>query len=186
MGLNKKESSNIEGTSLKAFGLISGVGSLLYGARKAGFEIVGNCDWRKYYHTGSFEHNFNKPFTMDLYDYDITNLRGLTMVMGHPECGNFSNLRAKKMDPTNALDIPKFVKEASLLQPQFILMDDLPRSLLVYGLEEYKKHLGDYDLSFEWVSNWGYGNVRKFLAGEKKPPKETRDYIMKFKRAGIL
>jgi len=179
---------------MKAFGLISGVGSLLYGARKAGFEIVGNCDWRKYYHTGSFEHNFDRPFTMDLYDYDITNLRGLTMVMGHPECGNFSNLRARRMDPTNALDIPKFVKEASLLQPQFILMDDLPKSLLVHGLEEYKKHLGDYDLSFEWVSNWGYGNVQKyrdrmfliashkdlkykFIPGEKEHKNVTKDVI---------
>ena len=91
---------------MKAFGLISGVGSLLYGAKKAGFEIVGNCDWRKYYHTGSFEHNFKRPFTEDIYDYDISKIKGLTMVMGHPECGNFSTLRAKKMVLGNALDIP--------------------------------------------------------------------------------
>ena len=62
---------------MKAFGLISGVGSLLYGAKKAGFEIVGNCDWRKYYHTGSFEHNFKRPFTEDIYDYDISKIKGI-------------------------------------------------------------------------------------------------------------
>ena len=194
MGLNKKESSNIEGASLKAFGLISGVGSLLYGAKKAGFEILGNCDWRKYYHTGSFEYNFDRPFTMELSDYDIPKLKGITIVMGHPECGNFSTLRAKKTDLTNPLDIPKFIKEVGMLQPQFVLMDNLPKSLLVYDIPEYQKHLKDYDLFFEWVSNWGYGNVQKyrnrmfliashkdlaykFIPGEKSHNKVTKDAI---------
>ena len=28
--------------------------------------------------------------------------------------------------------------------------------------------------------NWGYGNLRKYRAGKKKLPKETRDYLKKY------
>ena len=35
---------------LKAIGITCGVGSMLLGARNAGFKVEGNVEWRKYYH----------------------------------------------------------------------------------------------------------------------------------------
>ena len=47
---------------MKAIGMTCGVGSLLIGAKKVGFEVVGNIEWRPYYHTNTFTYNFPGAF----------------------------------------------------------------------------------------------------------------------------
>lgn len=123
---------------LKALGMICGVGSMLIGAKRQGFEIVGNIEWRKYYHTGTFEHNFPGSFMVDrIEDLDqekIKACRDLDLIIGHTECGNFSDMRANK---TNAIDagdkgdIPQFIEAIKKLRPKFFAMDNLPKSLIV-------------------------------------------------------
>ena len=50
----------------------------------------------------------------------------------------------------------------------------IPQMLKAYGIEDsVEARLACY--------NWGIGNYRKYLKGEKKMPKETRDYIRKYK-----
>lgn len=153
---------------LKALGMICGVGSMLIGAKRQGFEIVGNIEWRKYYHTGTFEHNFPGSFMVDrIEDLDqekIKACRDLDLIIGHTECGNFSNMRANK---TNAIDagdkgdIPQFIEAIKKLRPKFFAMDNLPKSLIVADWAWYMENLPDYDIHFEWVNNYGYGNVQK-------------------------
>lgn len=160
---------------LRAIGVTCGIGSLLTGARAAGFKVVGNVEWRKYYHEkdhmgrNTFEENFpGAAFPNNLSDLpmaEIERLMGADIAVGHPECGNFSQLSGanknrneKVFDPA---DIPLFVDLVAQLKPRFFVMDDLPKSFMAYPMEKYAEKLPDYDLFPEWISNWGYGNVQK-------------------------
>lgn len=160
---------------LTALGITCGIGSLLIGARAAGFRVLGNVEWRKYYHAtdsegrNTFTENFRGaafPNQLDDLDHDeIQRLMGADLAVGHPECGNFSQLSGanknrmeKVFDPA---DIPLFVDLVARLKPRYFVMDDLPKSFMAYPMAKYAEKLGDYDLFPEWVSNWGYGNVQK-------------------------
>ena len=89
-------------TRHRAVGITCGVGSMLVGARQAGFDIVGNVEWRKYYHAtdargqNTFRVNFPgalfKEKITDLDPQEIERLMGADLALGHPECGNFSIL----------------------------------------------------------------------------------------------
>lgn len=165
---------------MKAIGMICGVGSMLIGAKKQGFEIIGNIEWRKYYHTGTFELNFPGAFMVntlqDLTPEQKAKCDNLDLLIGHTECGNFSNLRADKnkaIDAEDKGDIPQFVEAVQQLSPKFFIMDNLPKSLLLADWAYYNELLPNYDIHFEWVNNYGYGNVQKnrkrlFVIGSKK------------------
>ena len=56
---------------MKALGMICGIGSMLIGAKRQGYDIVGNIEWRPGYWTGTFEHNFPGAFM-------VKNLKSLT------------------------------------------------------------------------------------------------------------
>jgi len=171
---------------LKAAGITCGIGSMLVGARQAGFGIQFNCDWRKYYFKrdeeghNTFEENFpGVPFYLvgrnEGYSEVIKPYRKrIDLALGHPECGNFSQLnqvnRERVSDPT---DIPLFVKTIAELRPRFFVMDDLPKSLIAFPMEKYAEILEEYDLFPEWVSNYNYGNIQKnrkrmFMLGSLK------------------
>lgn len=161
--------------TLKAIGITCGIGSLLVGAKQAGFEVVGNLEWRDYYHFVD-EHNRNtftanfpgavfKKVLTDLELPEIERMMNADIALGHPECGRFSRLSgsvktrdARARDPG---DIPLFVELVSKFKPRFFVMDDLPKSFVAYPMEKYHELLPDYDLFPEWISNWGYGNVQK-------------------------
>jgi len=160
---------------MRAVGLTCGIGSMLVGARQAGFEVVGNVEWRKYYYAedaagrNTFRENFPgavfKNQVSDLTPQEIERIMNSTLALGHPECGNFSNLawsvkniRERALDPA---DIPLFVGLVQKVKPRFWVMDDLPRSFAAYSMSKYAEELPEYDLFPEWISNWGYGNVQK-------------------------
>jgi site-specific DNA-cytosine methylase len=165
---------------MKALGMICGVGSMLIGAKRQGYDIVGNIEWRQYYHSGTFEHNFPGSFMVDtlkdLTHEQIESCKDLDLIIGHTECGNFSNMRANKnnaIDAGDKGDIPQFVEAVQTLQPKFFVMDNLPKSLIVADWSYYMDALPDYDIHFEWVNNYGYGNVQKnrkrlFIIGSKR------------------
>ena len=194
---------------LKAVGITCGIGSMLVGARQAGFDVAGNVEWRGYYHfrdrdgRNTFGENFpGAIFKKHLDDLTPTELRvieGADLVLGHPECGNFSILsganvaagRDLRKDPS---DIPLFVDLIARVRPRFFAMDDLPRSFTAFPMQEYHRRLAEYDLYPEWVSNWGYGNVQKnrnrmfmvgalrgqgfaFRPGEDHNPLKTADIL---------
>lgn len=178
---------------LRAVGVTCGIGSMLVGARQAGFEVVGNIEWRRYYHykdTGgknTFTENFPGAFMKyqvdDLTRFELAAATGCDLAIGHPECGLYSAMQGcnnfrtnspnnteKRKDPG---DIPLFLDLLARLRPRFFVMDDLPKSFLACPMSEYARRLPEYDLFPEWVSNWCYGNIQKsrrrmFMLGSLK------------------
>ncbi|RPH72700.1 MAG: DNA cytosine methyltransferase [Myxococcaceae bacterium] len=177
---------------LRAVGITCGIGSMLIGARAAGFKIEGNVEWRKYYHEkdahgqNTFEVNYpgalfpNDRPTMT--EEEFQRFSNADIALGHPECGNFSRLsganpgqREKMFDPA---DIPLFCELVAEFKPRYFVMDDLPKSFMAFPMAKYHELLPDYDLFPEWVSNWGYGNVQKgrdrmFMLGALRKEKWT-------------
>jgi site-specific DNA-cytosine methylase len=151
---------------------------MLIGAKELGFEIPGNIEWRKYYHTPTFEKNFGSPLFSkmeDMTDVDIKRFKDADIAFGHPECGNFSNLRVKKTAKLNDPgDIPLFTELVKQFRPKFFAMDNLPKAIIAYPVSRWVEELGDtYDLFPEWVSNYHYGNTqinrkRFFMIGARK------------------
>jgi site-specific DNA-cytosine methylase len=171
-----------------ALGFTSGVGSMLIGAKDAGFKVVGNIEWRNYYRMldergrNTFIENFPGAFFArgfdDMEPLDAYDLIGsIDLAMGHPECGAYSllnsankNAGAQKKD---AGDIPLFLEYVARIKPRFFVMDDLPQSFIALPMAKYTEYLPDYDLFPEWVSNYHYGNPqrhrkRMFMLGSLK------------------
>lgn len=175
---------------MRAVGITCGIGSMLVGARAAGFKVVGNVEWRQYYHEAdahgrnTFKENYpgaEFPTSLEqMTEEQFQKFSNPDLALGHPECGNFSRLSganknrsAMAMDPA---DIPLFVEIVAKLKPRFFVMDDLPGSFVAYPMEKYAEKLPEYDLFPEWISNWGYGNVQKgrdrmFMLGALKSEK---------------
>lgn len=160
---------------VKAIGITCGIGSMLVGARAAGFQVAGNVEWRKYYHEKDFRgrDTFTENFPDAIFPNSVEQMteeeferfKNADLALGHPECGNFSQLsganknrQEKLFDPA---DIPLFVDIVAKLKPRFFVMDDLPRSFMAYPMSKYAEKLPEYDLFPEWICNWGYGNVQK-------------------------
>ena len=175
---------------LRALGVTSGIGSMLLGARQAGFEVVGNFEWRKYYHKkdaegkNTFTENFPGAFFTQQYPQDhpewLEKCKNIDIIFGHGECGhasalNFSNKNYKTQQEGTS-DIPKLVKAVAVIKPKFFALDNLPASCQGMPLSEYHKLLPEYDIFPEWVSNYHYGNVqlnrkRMFMVGALKTEK---------------
>ncbi len=165
---------------------------MLVGARRAGFDIVGNVEWRKYYHAtddmgrNTFTENFQGaafPHSLEqMTEEEFKKFSNADLALGHPECGNFSQLSGANKFRNKSLldpaDIPLFVDIVAKLKPRFFVMDDLPKSFMAYPMSKYAEKLPEYDLFPEWISNWGYGNVQKgrnrmFMLGAMKKEKWT-------------
>ena len=157
--------------SLRAIGITCGIGSMLVGARAAGFRVEGNVEWRKYYHAeddhgrNTFLANFDDaifPHTREqMTEEEFLRFRDADIALGHPECGNFSQLNSNKESVNDPGDIPLFCDLVAQFRPRFFVMDDLPKSFIAFPMAEYHRRLPDYDLFPEWISNWGYGNTQK-------------------------
>mgnify|MGYP003132303009 CR=1 FL=1 len=175
----------LKGRKLKAIGLTSGVGSMLIGADIAGFDVIGNIEWRNYYRLkdhneqNTFIENFPGAFLArgladvpeGMLPYDID------LAMGHPECGLYSVLNSpnknSKLDKLDAGDIPLFLEYVSKIKPRYFVMDDLPQCFNALPMESYIDLLPEYDLFPEWISNYHYGNIQKhrkrmFMIGSLK------------------
>lgn len=157
--------------SLKAIGITCGVGSMLLGARNAGFKVAGNVEWRKYYHAtdevgrNTFHANFEDavfPYQREqMTEEEFLRFQNADIALGHPECGNFSQLNANRDAVNDPGDIPLFCDLVAEFKPRYFVMDDLPKSFIAFPMSEYHRRLPNYDLFPEWISNWGYGNVQK-------------------------
>jgi DNA (cytosine-5)-methyltransferase 1 len=190
-------------SDLTALGFTSGIGSMLIGARDAGFSVLGNIEWRDYYRYvdsdghNTFTENFPGAFftrgfrDMDPFvEYDLRRRR-IDLAMGHPECGKYSLLNSSNKkrldDKRDAGDIPLFLEYVADLKPRYFVMDDLPQSFIALPMKRYHELLPEYDLFPEWISNYNYGNPQKhrrrmFMIGSLKTenytfvPGEKDDY----------
>lgn len=173
----------LEGKEFKALGLTSGIGSMLIGARNAGFEVVGNIEWRNYYRLiddqgrNTFVENFPGAY-MARGLADLPDLpEDIDLAMGHPECGMYSILnipnKNSTLDKFDAGDIPLFLEYVAKIKPRYFVMDDLPPSFNALPMQGYMDLLPEYDLFPEWISNYNYGNIQKhrkrmFMIGSLK------------------
>jgi site-specific DNA-cytosine methylase len=164
---------------LSVFG---GIGSMVIGAKEQGYNILAGFDSRKGFHTITFQRNFDANLyndfdklliEEDLYTEDVD------MVVGHTSCGNYSRMasiqgidrmRERAMDKG---DIPYFINITKFIQPKFFILDNLPGAVGAVTPKEWIEAFPDYDIFFEWVSNYHYGNIQKgrnrlFVIGAKK------------------
>ena len=163
--------------TLTALGMTDGVGSMLVGAKRQGYEILGNVEWRRYYHSGTWEHNFNNAWMVHSWDQAKVP-SNVTMVMGHPECGQWSALAYSSLGNeadrwTVPSDIPIFVEGIKKVKPEFFAMDNLVKSLHAVPLTKWHEELPEYDIFAEYISNYHYGNIqlnrkRMFIIAAKK------------------
>ena len=80
---------------MRAIGITCGIGSMVLGARQAGFKIEGNVEWRKYYHEkdeygrNTFTENFpGAVFTSSrqrMTDEEFERFSNADLALGHPE-----------------------------------------------------------------------------------------------------
>ncbi|MBQ1575001.1 MAG: DNA cytosine methyltransferase [Clostridiales bacterium] len=167
---------------MKVLGVYGGVGSMMIGAKRQGWEVIGNIEERPYYFTGTFEANFPGAWMVNSFDALTDEQRAQAqkcdMIIGHPDCGSFSALRQKTCGLEGDMerissDIRKYINAIKEFQPKVFAMDDLPGSLECVNWEIYHELLPDYDVFFEWINNYGYGNIQKtrkrlFVIGAKK------------------
>lgn len=158
---------------MKALGITCGIGSLLIGAKEAGFDVVGNIEWRKYYHCkdeegrNGFTEYFPGSFLVESWDdltvNQINSIVGkIDIALGHPECGSYSQLNMNRASQvTNPGDIPLFIDLVSKIKPRYFVMDDLPMAFCAVPMSEYAEKLPEYDLFPEMISNAHYGNIQK-------------------------
>ena len=80
----------------RAIGITCGIGSMLVGAKQAGFDILSNVEFRRYYHwkdeqgRNTFIENFPgaifKEKINEFTPQEIEKIMGADLAMGHPEC----------------------------------------------------------------------------------------------------
>lgn len=178
-----------------------GIGSMIIGAKEQNYDIVAGFDDRKFFNTGTFNFNFQKNFFSDFSKLrEEIDLSNIDIVIGHTSCGNFSKMNNRlgleKLEEKaqDKGDIPNFIKITKSIQPNFFILDNLPKALLAVDVHEWHQSFPNYDIYFEWISNYNYGNIQKgrkrlfiigtkkelgyvFIPGEKENNKTLRDVI---------
>lgn len=159
----------------KAMGVYAGIGAMLiaFHQRKS-WKVLGNLEDRKI-HTfrdedgdNTFEEYFHAPllpldFTLNKEDDEID------LIAAQPKCGGFSNLYGtgrKSTDTTTATeaygkDILTTIEKIKEIKPKVFYLENLPKSLTVVTAEMWHYMLPNYNIQFEYVSNYHYGNPQK-------------------------
>lgn len=159
-------------TELKATGVISGIGTLLVGARKNGFRITGNVEPRSYYRINAldpdkqntFQANFGVPIRKHLHEMprDVyEDMKFADLVMGHNECGAYSQLSGPNMKTDKRGDFDWTFAQFHELKPKVFVLDNLARSLNAIQPEEWIAEFPSYNIYPLPVSNAHYGNPQK-------------------------
>lgn len=159
---------------MRAVGVYAGIGAMLLAFKEQGWHIVCNYEDRSI-HTyrdtegrNTFEENFNAPMKLPNDVGEVA--RGeVELVASQPKCGGFSNLYGtgrKSTDTTTSRSeygkgILSSIYMIESLQPKYFYLENLPKSLTIVSAEQWHSLLPDYNLQFEYVSNYHYGNPQK-------------------------
>ena len=174
-------------SELKATGIISGIGTLLIGARTAGYRITGNVEPRSYYRINAtipgekntFQENFGVPIRKDLAGIKLAfpdvyeDMKDADIAMGHNECGSYSRLATNQMKVGNRGDFDWTFEQFHILTPKIFILDNLALSLNAISPHDWVKEFPDYHIYPIPVSNAHYGNPQKnrtrcFFIGVRK------------------
>jgi len=182
-------------------GYYGGIGGALLGARWAGYDVVYNYEPRAFFNLATWNANFptseyiegGSPPPLDWVDFPEVDL-----VIGSPDCKQFSNLGTKRkdkktlssMDPNN-FDYVDFLHFVALSKPKCFILENVPNILnylkfkenvLNYvGWEKPVLILEDYTIQTIILNAKDFGvpqsRKRAFVIGSKsfKPDYDT-DY----------
>lgn len=166
---------------MKVLGVFGGIGSMMIGAKRQGWEIVGNIEDRPMFFTGTFEANYPGAFMVhskdELTAEQLEQCKGVDLILGHPKCGSFSAMRHRNGTLSEARkelagNFSKFIECVAEFKPKFFAIDNLPKSLTEFTYKDWAEKLPDYDIHFEFISNRNYGNAqlrkRLFVIGSRK------------------
>lgn len=161
----------------KAIGLISGVGSLLVGAKEAGFKVVGNVEPRPYYRVGALDSGEKNTFeeyfdgapirkTFAELEAEIqAEMKGVELAMLHNECGNGSTLSFSGKNWKERLydegDFPWVFEHLQLTEPQIFVLDNLAPSLKAIPIKRWVDEFPNHYIYPFPVDNARYGNPQK-------------------------
>lgn len=159
---------------MKILSLYGGVGSMCIGAKRE-HEIIANIEQRKHFNTGTFEKYFNAPYydNIDKYLLDNSDIE-VDLCMSHPKCGNVSAINTRSKSARGNMEmIQLWMDGINKIKPKMFVLDNLPKMLEIYGIDFFINQLSDYDLFFEYISNFHYGNIQKnrdrlFIIGAKR------------------
>lgn len=166
---------------MNVLGVFGGIGSMMIGAKRQGWNIIGNIEDRPMFFTGTFEANFPGAFMVhtkdELSEQQLEQCKGVDLILGHPKCGSFSSMRHQNRTLQDARkelagNFSKFIDCIIEFQPKFFAIDNLPKSLTEFTYKDWALKLLDYDIHFEYICNRGYGNPqlrrRLFVIGSRK------------------
>ncbi len=129
-----------------ALSLFSGIGGLCLGVKKAGFNVLGAVEHDKY---AAVNYRLNFP-DIPLYEGDVAklmpaddealfaqhvatyaNVKQLDLLFGGPPCQGYSQIGPRDIaDPRNEMYL-EVCRLAGLLNPKFILIENVPNMLLM-------------------------------------------------------
>ena len=127
-----------------AAGVFGGVGGALLGAKWAGYDIGFNVEPRPFYNEETFKHNFPgaKSYTyLDMYEEWAD--KPINLLIGSPDCKQFSNLGTKRKDrgrlhelEPSSFDYVKFLMAVYALNPSCFILENVPNVLKTFWFED--------------------------------------------------
>lgn len=138
--------SNDTAETYSALSLFSGIGGLCLGVKKAGFNVLGAVEYDKY---AAVNYRLNFP-DIPLFEGDVAklmpaddaavfaqhratyaNTEQLDLLFGGPPCQGYSQIGPRDIaDPRNEMYL-EVCRLAELLNPKFILIENVPNMLLM-------------------------------------------------------
>jgi DNA (cytosine-5)-methyltransferase 1 len=115
--------------ALSIGGYYGGIGGALLGARWAGANVVYNHEPRKFFNLNTFKTNFPEAKYIEEGKFPKTDI-----IIGSPDCKQFSNLGTKRkdnlkdMDPFD-FDYVKFLNFVGWRFPRFFILENVPNIL---------------------------------------------------------
>jgi len=139
-------------------GIYGGIGGALLGAQWGGFNVKFNIEPRAFFNADTFMNNFPKARCTKGFDR-YKDLRGTPshLIIGSPDCKQFSNLGTKRkdkgklheLDPFD-FDYVKFLTAVNHIQPDCFVLENVPNVLKTLWFEGKElKFKGSEDSIYE-------------------------------------
>jgi DNA (cytosine-5)-methyltransferase 1 len=120
--------------------IFGGIGGALFGAKRAGFDLAFNVEPRAFFNSTTFKHNFpGVPYYRSL---EKTPSTRETLLIGSPNCKQFSNLGTKRRDRgrlheygLDKFDYFKFLRYVLKAKPESFILENVPNVLKTFWFE---------------------------------------------------
>ena len=199
---------------MNAGGIYGGIGGALLGAQWGGFDVKFNIEPRSFFNADTFKHNFkNANATQVFENHKDLYGKSIQLIMGSPDCKQFSNLGTKRkdkgrlheLDPFD-FDYVKFLRAMNTIEPDCFVLENVPnilktlwfegKKLKFKGREEPIYNLPKYNIQTIVLNAIDFGvpqsRKRVFVIGAKnfqpefEMEKVNKDLMKEYYRGKIL